>query len=187
MEILPSNRKGTELIFNEDDERCVAVAMTYGSADNLFLQVTNGQLSAETPSMVLCMATYGENTIRRQIAGRMKMAAMRMGETSIDLADAETIAESISQDSNARILGYDMVMRFFRWLEIGKYELYACKPRNIMEAWQQYAKTAINEQIRLKSELQSEKRKAEQEQHDKSYLRPEEFKAWKKKWTQSNK
>lgn len=178
MEILPSNRKDTALITTDDDKRCVAIVQTYGSADNLYLQVTSGELSASTPSMVLCMKAYGEMTIRRQIAGRMKMVAMRMGETLIDAADTEIIAEAISQESSARVLGYDLVMRFFRWLELGKYELYACKPRNVLEAWQQYAKTAIAEQNKIKSEFESRKRADEWQEHQKHVLRGSELKAF---------
>lgn len=178
MEILPSNRKSAGLTTADKDERCIAVARVYGSADNLYIQATSGELSAETPSMVLCMGTYGEPTIRRQIAGRMKMAAMRMGETLIDEVDTEIIAEAICQDESARILGYDLVMRFFRLLELGKYELYACKPRNIMEAWQQYAKTAITEQNKIKGELESRKRDEEWREHQKQVLRGNELKAF---------
>lgn len=177
MEILHSNRTA-ELITADKDERCVAIAQTYGGADNLYLQATSGELSAEMPSMVLCMKTYGEMTIRRQIAGRMKMVAMRMGETSMDVADTEIIAEAISQNASARILGYDLMMRFFRYLEIGKYELYACKPRNVMEAWQRYAKTAIAEQNKIKSELASRKRNEEWQEHQKHVLRGSELKAF---------
>lgn len=178
MEILPSNRKRAELITADKDERCVAVAQAYGSADNLYLQATSGEMSAEMPSMVLCMKTYGGMTIRRQIAGRMKMAAMRMGETLIDAADTEIIAEAITQNASARVLGYDLVMRFFRWLELGKYELYACKPRNVMEAWQQYAKAAIAEQEKMKGELESRKRDEEWQEHQKHVLRGSELKAF---------
>ena len=179
MEILPSNRrKSAELITADNDERCLAIAQTYGSADNLYLQATSGQLSSETPPMALCIKTYGEITIRRQIAGRMKMAAMRMGETSMDATDTEIIAEAISQEPSAMILGYDLVMRFFRWLELGKYELYACKPRNIMEAWQQYAKTAIAEQHKLKTESESRKRENEWLEHQKQVLRGHELQAF---------
>lgn len=178
MEIIPSNRKSAELTTADKDKRCIAVAQVYGSADNLYIQATSGELSAETPSMVLCMETYGEPTIRRQIAGRMKMAAMRMGETLIDVADTEIIAEAICQNTSARILGYDLVMRFFRLLELGKYELYACKPRNIMEAWQQYAKAAIAEQNKIKGELESRKRDEEWREHQKQVLRGHELKAF---------
>ena len=178
MEIIPSNRKSAELTTADKDKRCIAVAQVYGSADNLYIQATRGELSAETPSMVLCMKTYGEPTIRRQIAGRMKMAAMRMGETLIDVADTEIIAEAICQNTSARILGYDLVMRFFRLLELGKYELYACKPRNIMEAWQQYAKAAIAEQNKIKGELESRKRDEEWREHQKQVLRGHELKAF---------
>lgn len=178
MEILPSNRKSNELITSCKDERCVAVTRAYGSADNLYLQAVNGEPSAETPSMILCMETYGEMAIVRQIAGRMKMAAMRMGETLIDVADTEIIAEAISQNASARVLGYDLVMRFFRWLELGKYELYACKPRNVMEAWQQYAKTAIAEQNKLKEGLESKKKDDEWCEHQKKVLRGPELRAF---------
>lgn len=178
MEILPSNRKSAELITAEKDERCVAIIRTYGSADKLYMQATSGDPSACMPSMVICMKTYGELTIRRQIAGRMKMVAMRMGETLIDAADTEIIAEAITLDSSARVLGYDLVMRFFHWLELGKYELYACKPRNVMEAWQQYAKTAIAEQNKIKSELESKKHDKEWREHQKQVLRGSELKAF---------
>lgn len=178
MEILPSNRKSAELISADKDERCLAVAKVYGSADNLYMQATSGNISPETPSMVLCMKTYGEMTIRRQIAGRMKMAALRMGETMIDVADTEIIAEAISQEASARVLGYDLVMRFFRWIELGKCELYACKPRNVMEAWQRYAKTAIDEQNKLKTELESKKHDEEWDEHQQNVLRGPELKAF---------
>lgn len=178
MEILHSNRKSAELITADKDERCIAVARVYGSADNLYLQATSGELSAETPSMALCMITYGEPTIRRQIAGRMKMAAMRMGETSIDLADTEIIAEGIATEESAKILGYDMVMRFFRMIELGKFDLYSCKPRNVMEAWQKYAKSAIAEQHKLKERAESAKRDAEWREHQKQVLKGDALKAW---------
>lgn len=178
MEILPSNRKETGLIPADNDKRCVAVRQFYGSPDNLYVRATSGELSSETPSMVLCMRTYGEQTIRRQIASRMKMAAMRMGETSIDIADTEIIAEAIATEDSAKILGYDMVMRFFRWLELGKYDLYSCKPRNVMEAWQKYAKTAITEQQKLKEKAESAKRDEEWREHQKQVLKGDALRAW---------
>lgn len=176
MEILPSNRK-SELITAGNDERSLAVRKKFGTPENLYIHATSGELSADTPSMVLCMMAYGEQTIRRQIAGRMKMAAMRMGETSIDLADTEIIAEAIASNEKARILGYDMVMRFFRMLELGEYELYACKPRNVMEAWQKYAKGAIAEQIRTKRKAESAKLDDEWRERQKYFVKGDELKA----------
>ena len=181
MEILPSKRKSAELVSADNDKRCVAIREAYGSAENLYLQATSGELSADTPSMVLCMRAYGEQAIRRQIAGRMKMAAMRMGETSIDLADTEIIAEGIATEESAKILGYDMVMRFFRMIELGKFDLYSCKPRNVMEAWQKYAKSAIAEQHKLKERAESAKHDAEWREHQKQVLKGDALKAFMEK------
>lgn len=177
MEILPSNRK-SGLITANNDERSMAVREKFGTPENLYVRVTSGELSADTPSLVLCMSTYGEQTIRRQIAGRMKMAAMRMGETSIDIADTEIIAEAITTNEKARILGYDMVMRFFRMLELGEYELYGCKPRNVMEAWQKYANTAIVKQRRIKDKAESEKRDNEWRERPKNFLKGDALRAF---------
>lgn len=182
MVILPSNRQ-TAVQVTPDDPRCQAIVQRYGSAENLYLQVMSGKPKADTPTLVMCIRTYGEDIIQRQIASRMKMCVMTMGETSMDDIDATVIARGINEDSTARTLGYDLVMEFFRRLERSEYELYACKPRNIMAAWQQFARYATSLQTRMKEAEDHDRREAERQQHEKRYLRPEEFRRWKEQWT----
>ena len=177
MVILPSNRQEkVSVAITADDPRCRAIAIRYGSIDNLYLQVTNNAPSADTPSLVMCMKTYGQNDVRRQLAARMKTAVLLMGETSMDDSDAEIIAGAICDDAGARILGYDLVMGFFRSLEKGEYELYSCKPRQVMTAWQQYARTAHAKQTRLKEQQERDRRDREYEEHRSQCITFAEFK-----------
>lgn len=184
MELLTSNRRDTAVAVTPDDPRCVAIINRYGSADNLYMNVASIEPKAGTPTLVMCLKAYGTDIISRQIASRMKMCAMTMGETSMDDIDASLVASAIIEDASARVLGYDLVLRFFRRLELGHFELFACKPRNIMSAWQQYAKQAINKQARLNEEAEREQREAERARHEKEYLRPEEFRRWKEQQSQ---
>lgn len=178
MEILPSNRRETAVAvtYTPDDPRCMAIASRYGTEQNLYTIVSTGTPSADTPSMVLCMKTYGPDAVTRQLASRMKMAALRMGETTMDNIDAGLIAQGIANDPGARILAYDLVMGFFTRLEQGHFNLYSCKPRHVMEAWQQYSKSAHHEQTRLREEADRQRRDKEWDEHKKQCITLEEYK-----------
>ena len=178
MEILPSNRRETAVAvtYTPDDPRCMAIASRYGTEQNLYTIVSTGTPSADTPSMVLCMKTYGPDAVTRQLASRMKMAALRMGETTMDNIDAGLIAQGIADDPGARILAYDLVMGFFTRLEQGHFNLYSCKPRHVMEAWQQYSKGAHQEQTRLREEAEKKRHDEEMAEHRKNAITFEEFK-----------
>ena len=177
MVVLPSNRQEkAPVAVTMDDPRCRLIASRYGTIDNLYTMVTAREPSAETPSLIMCMKTYGAEPVRRQLSARMKMAVVRMGEVDLDDADATIIGEAIAEDDEARVLGYDLVLGFFKALETGRYELYSCKPRHVMAAWRKYAASAHMLQTRLKEQAEREQRDREYEQHRKQCITLKEYK-----------
>lgn len=175
MEIISNRPK--ELTVTHDDPRCVAVMARYGEADRMFTAImSHPKLSPTTPSMVMMMRTYGLETVYRQIYNRLKISVLRMDESMLNDEEMGTIALNIVDDRNARVLGYDLVLEFFRRMEKGEFELYACKPRNIMAAWQQYAKHAAALQIRMKEEAERAEREKAEAEHRKTAITFEEYK-----------
>lgn len=158
-----------------DDPRCVAVVQRYGNDSAMYQQMIQCEPKADTPSMVIMMRTYGTDAVRRQLASRMKMAALRMGETTLDEADATIIGEAICDTGDARMLAYDLVLGFFRALETGRYELYSCKPRHVMDAWRKYSAAAHQLQTRLREQAVRERRDREWEAHHKQCITLAEY------------
>lgn len=179
-----TNNRPKEIVVAHEDQRCAVIRAKYGEADHLFTRIMEQQKPvASTPTMVLVMKTYGTDTVIMQLAARMRIAMLRMDESMLTEEETQIVARGIAEDSTARTLGYDLVMEFFRRLERSEYELYACKPRNIMAAWKQFARYATSLQTRMKEAEDNDRREAERQQHDKRYLRPEEFRRWKEQWT----
>lgn len=177
MVILPSTRTETAAVTSTPgDPRCVAIANRYGEADHLYMEIINAEPKAETPSMVMVMATYGTDAVLRQLQARIRIAVLRMDESALNDEEVESIAQAIVDEESARILGYDLVMGFFTALEHGKYSLYNFKPRHVMEAWHKYAESAIRTQGKLKRAAENARNDAEWEEHRKQCITFEEYK-----------
>lgn len=182
MEIISNRPTETALTITPDDPRCKAVVARYGEQHQFYMSINPAKPSAATPSMVLAMLTYGENTIVNQLNMRTRFMVLRMDAEQLNDEEIASIVKAIAGDPRGRVLGYDLVLGFFDAIERGEYELYAFKPRNIIEAWGKYVKSATAEQERLKQQAESERREAERMKHDREYLRPEEFKKWKQQF-----
>lgn len=182
MEIISNRPTVTALTATPDDPRCRAVVARFGEEHQFYMSIDSAKPSASTPSMVLAMLTYGEDAIVRQLRMRTRFMVLRMDTELLNDEEIASIAMAIASDKRGRVLGYDLVLGFFDAIEHGEYELYAFKPRNIIEAWGKYVKSAAAEQERLKQRAESERREAERMKHDREYLRPEEFKKWKQQF-----
>jgi len=176
MTILPTTRVDAALVATPDDPRCVAIANRYGEINQLFMAVNKQQPKADTPSLVMVMKTYGPDEVKRQLEMRIRFFVLKMDDGLLNDEEVSSLADSIANNKNARILGYDLVLDFFRALEEGEYPLYACKPRHIMEAWQTYAKSALAIQHKLKEQAEREQRDREWEEHHKQCITLAEFK-----------
>lgn len=177
MVILPSTRTETTAVaVTPGDPRCQAIAQRYGEQHQMYMAVADGEPKADTPSMVMMMKTYGPDTIKKQLSMRMRFSVLKMDAELLNDEEIDTIASGIADDPNARILGYDLVLGFFRSLERSEFELYSCKPRHIMSAWQQYARTALQVMHRLKEAAERKRRDEEWENHSKQCITLAEFK-----------
>ena len=178
MEIISNRPK--EITVATDDQRSTAIMQRYGDADRMFTALMEQtEPKADTPELVLVMKEYGTDEVLKQLRTRMRIAVLRMDESILNDEEVSTIARGIVEDKDARTLGYDLVLDFFKKLEGGYYELYACKPRHIMAAWRQHVSVAASIQTRLVEAQERAQREAEQARHDAEYLRPEEFRRWK--------
>lgn len=186
MELISNRPKETALTVTPDDPRCKAIVARYGEPHQFYMAIDSSNPSAATPSMVMAMKTYGESEIVKQLNMRTRFMVLRMDDELLNDEEIASIVKSIAGDPRGRVLGYDLVLGFFDTLERGEYELYAFKPRNIIEAWSKYVTVAIAKQERLKQQAESEKREAERQKHDREYLRPEEFKKWKEQFMKNN-
>lgn len=175
---ITSNRP-KEVTIAEDDPRCITIKSNYGTANTMLSTVMAQKPKAGTPELVLMIKTYGPDVLVSQIAGRLRVAMLRLDESMLNDEEIMSIATSIIKDEDALVLGYDLVMDFFKRLELCEYELYSGKPRHIMAAWKSHCAYAKAMQTRLNEAAESEARRQEQAKHEREYLRPAEFRKWK--------
>jgi hypothetical protein len=158
----------------------------YGDAHQFYMRLTPAMPSAATPSMVMAMKAYGQQAIVSLLNMRTRFMVVRMDAELLNDEEIHSITTAIAGDPRGRVLGFDLVLSFFDALERGEYELYGFKPRNIIAAWSQFVTSATAKQERIKQQAEHDRREAERRQHDREYLRPDEFRKWKEQFQKNN-
>ena len=94
---------------------------------------------------------------------------------------ARECAEIIVSDPDYQGLKADELALFFVRLKAGKYGHFynAVDTLHVTTALQQFTRELVVKRYKWFEELESEAREAEQREHAKTYLRPDEFRAWK--------
>ena len=84
-------------------------------------------------------------------------------------------------DPDYQGLKADELALFFVRLKAGKYGHFynAVDTLHVTTALQQFTRELVAKRYKWFEELESEAREAEQREHAKTYLRPDEFRAWK--------
>ena len=186
MEITNNRPTETAIAVSSDDPRCRAITSRYGDAHQFYMRLTPAMPSADTPSMVMAMKTYGQETILGLLRTRTRFMVIRMDSELLNDEEIASIANAIGNDPRGRVLGFDLVLSFFDALERCEYELYGFKPRNIIAAWSKFVTAATARQERLKQQAESKRLEQERQQHDRQYLRPDEFRKWKEQFKANN-
>lgn len=183
-----TNNRPTETAITavSDDPRCRAIVAQYGDAHQFYMRLTPAMPSAATPSMVMAMKAYGQQAIFSLLNMRTRFMVVRMDAELLNDEEIHSITTAIAGDPRGRVLGFDLVLSFFDALERGEYELYGFKPRNIIAAWSQFVTSATAKQERIKQQAEHDRREAERRQHDREYLRPDEFRKWKEQFQKNN-
>ena len=184
MDLIPTSR-AMLMTATPQDPRCVAIAERYGDftafvnkwkPENLTYIAQNVDNSADTPSLVMMMLTYGQENISDHIKLVLIWVVKEMRENNINMADIERISKLITESKPLRLLNYAFLLTFFAKIMQGEYDLYSCKPHQFMAAFHKYAVTARARQ----DEIERVKRQAEEdrewEEHRKSAITFEEFK-----------
>ena len=183
-----TNNRPTETAITavSDDPRCRAIVAQYGDAHQFYMHLTPAMPSAATPSMVMAMKAYGQQAIVSLLNMRTRFMVVRMDAELLNDEEIHSITTAIAGDPRGRVLVFDLVLSFFDALERGEYELYGFKPRNIIAAWSQFVTSATAKQERIKQQAEHDRREAERLQHDREYLRPDEFRKWKEQFQKNN-
>lgn len=186
MEYTNNRPNATAITAVSDDPRCRAIVAHYGDAHQFYMRLTPAMPSAATPSMVMAMDAYGQQAIVSLLNMRTRFMVVRMDAELLNDEEIHSITTAIAGDPRGRVLGFDLVLSFFDALERGEYELYGFKPRNIIAAWSQFVTAATAKQERIKQQAEHDRREAERRQHDREYLRPDEFRKWKEQFQKNN-
>ena len=120
----------------------------------------NAMRVGKSRQVSLILSAYGTAPVLRCL--RLHFIWLKMlnlyswSETEID-----NLAMAILRTVEARLLDWISLLGFFRDIADGRITLYGGSHRDVMQAFQNYFKTARNNDIRLRAILEDEKRKAE--------------------------
>lgn len=136
----------------------------------------------DAPCMVMLMRTYGATAIEDIIRAWAAYTLTTSGDTRNDSVDLENIAKGIVDNMQARTLCFAAVLSFFHRVQIGEFELYGCKPVQVLNAFNRHCTEMRNRQDTILAELENNRKDEERKQRPENALSGEELARWKASW-----
>lgn len=124
----------------------------------------NMSVDADAPIMVNVIKAYGEQQVAILLGLHIHKIMMYNGidADKIDNEAVKEIASNIVLHDKFRTLNIAFALSYFKELELGKYDLYACKPINFMNALNKYCNEAHPKQDALYRERLKREREEQQ-------------------------
>lgn len=125
--------------------------------------------------MVVMMTAYGSDEIENNLFFVIQGYMLTQKEQQMKTADIRTLAQSITQCTEARTLNYAFVLNFFNELARGKYD-YFPRPRSVMVQFQAYVKRAKERERSLMLEHETAQRRRADEETRRNAISFDEYK-----------